>query len=156
MSAPAPQSTSSPDRDPAPLDQRIKRFFGQRPGVGAGAAAKAVVQDASDLVKAELALAKAELAKGAKAKAAGVAALVVAGVFGWLGLQGLLITLALVIAIWLPLWAGALIVTLVLLLGAGIAGLIGKKKLEQPANLDTTKQNVQEDVQWAKAHLPSR
>ncbi|MGI8575014.1 MAG: phage holin family protein [Egibacteraceae bacterium] len=114
------------------------------------------MQDASDLVKAELALAKAELAKGAKAKAAGVAALVVAGVFGWLGLQGLLITLALVIAIWLPLWAGALIVTLVLLLGAGIAGLIGKKKLEQPANLDTTKQNVQEDVQWAKAHLPSR
>ncbi len=140
----------------APWDQRARRFFGQRPGVGAAAAAKAVVQDASDLVKAEVALAKAELTQAAKTKAAGVVALVVAGVFGWLGLQGLLITLALVLAIWLPVWAGALIVTVVLLIGAGIAGLVGKKKLQQPANLDTTKQNVQEDVQWAKAHLPSR
>jgi len=47
-------------------------------------------------------------------------------------------------------------VTLLLLAGAAVAGLLGKKKFETQVSLDTTKANVEEDVEWTKAHLPSR
>ena len=40
------------------------------------------------------------------------------------------------------------------LLGAGIAALLGRKKLQAPVGVDTTKQNIEEDVAWTKAHLP--
>jgi uncharacterized membrane protein YqjE len=121
---------------------------------GAGAAAKAVAEDFSTLVRAEIELAKAEVTEPIKAKATGIGMFATAGVLGWLGLQGVLITLALVIAIWLPVWAGALIVTGVLLLAAGILALVGKRKVAKPVKLNTTKQNVEEDVEWTKEHLP--
>lgn len=132
---------------------RLPDRFGARPSVGAGAAAKQVAEDASELIKAEIALAKAEALQGVKAKGTGLGLLAGAGVLGWLGIQGLLITIAIVIAIWLPLWAGALIVTGVLLLGAGVLGLVGKKKLATPVEIETAKQNVEEDVEWTKARL---
>ena len=135
-------------------DRPQPRFsFGPKPTVGVGAAGKAVAEDLSALVKAEIALAKAELSEGAKAKAMGAGAFGAAGVMGWLGLQGLLITLGFVLAIWLPGWAAALIVTAILLLGAGIAAMVGKRKMATPVSLDTTKANVEEDVAWTKSHL---
>ena len=134
---------------------RRTRLFGARTTVGVGAAGKAVAEDLSALVKAEIALAKAEVADGLKAKGAGAGAFAAAAVLGWLGLQGILITLGFVIAIWLPGWAAALIVTGVLLLGAGIAALVGRRKMAVPVSLDTTKSNVTEDVAVAKSHLPS-
>lgn len=127
--------------------------FGPKPTVGVGAAGKAVAADISDLVKAEVALAKAELSDGVKAKAIGAGAFTAAGLLGWLGLQGLLITLGFVLAIWLPAWAAALVVTVALLAGAGIAAMIGKRKIATPVSLDTTKANVEEDVAWTKSHL---
>lgn len=133
-----------------------KFSFGPKPTVGVGAAGKAVAEDISMLVKAEIALAKAEASKGIKAKAMGAGALGVAAVAGWLALQGLLVTIGFALALVVPAWAAAAIVTLVLLLVAGIAGLLGKKKLATPVSLDTTKANVEEDVAWTKSHLPSR
>ena len=135
---------------------RIRGLFAPQPTIGAGAAAKSVAEDASALIRAELELAKAELAASAKAKATGAGLLAGAGVFGWLGLQGLLVTLALVLALVLPAWAAALIVTAALLAVAGVLGLVGKGKLATPVSLDTTKHNVQEDVEWTKSHLAKR
>lgn len=132
---------------------RPRLNFGPKPTVGVGAAGKAVAADISDLVKAEVALAKAELSDGVKAKAIGAGAFTAAGLLGWLGLQGLLITLGFVLAIWLPAWAAALVVTVALLAGAGIAAMIGKRKIATPVSLDTTKANVEEDVAWTKSHL---
>ena len=48
-----------------------------------------------------------------------------------LGLVFLFHTLARVIAEWLPVWAGYGIVTLILLLAAGVLGLLGKKTLDK-------------------------
>jgi uncharacterized membrane protein YqjE len=127
--------------------------LGPKPTVGVGAAGKAVAEDISALVKAEIALAKAELSEGAKAKAVGAGAFAGAGIMGWLGLQGLLITLGFVLALWVPAWAAALIVTGVLLVGAAIAALVGRSKITTPVSLDTTKANVEEDVAWTKSHL---
>jgi hypothetical protein len=130
--------------------------LGSRPSIGAGAAAKAVAEDASQLVRAEIELAKAELAAGVKAKAAGAGLLTAAAVAAWLGLQALLVTIVLLLALALPAWTAALIVTGALIaLGAGLA-LVGRRKLATPVNLETTKQNVEEDMAWTKAHLTRR
>jgi hypothetical protein len=138
-------------------DPPLRHAVGHRPSIGAAAAAKAVAEDASALVRAEVALAKAELQHAAKEKATAAGLLAGAGVLGWLALQGVLITIAFgLAAAGLPGWAAAGIVTLVLLIGAGILALLGKKRLARKVGLDTTKQNVEEDVAWTKAHLPTR
>jgi hypothetical protein len=134
-------------------DTPRRRFFTREPTIGAGAAVKAVVDDTRDLVKAEIDLAKAELSAAVQAKATGAAMFAVAAVLGWLGLQGLLITAGFALALGVPAWLAALIVTLVLLLVAGIAALLGRRRLSTPVSLDETKRNVQEDVAVARARM---
>ena len=125
--------------------------------VGPATAAKAVAEDLQRLVQAEIAYAKSELAQAAKAKGTGAGLLVAAGVVAWLAVQGLLITIGFALAAaGLPGWAAAGIVTLVLLLIAGVAGLVAKRKLSEPVSLEPTKQRVQEDVTWIKSHLADR
>ena len=80
--------------------------------------------DVQGLVKSEIALAKAEVQQGAGLL--GAAAFV-----GLIGLIFLFHTLAQVIAIWLPVWAGYLIVTAVLLIVAAVLGLVGKSALQK-------------------------
>ncbi|MGH3666204.1 MAG: phage holin family protein [Egibacteraceae bacterium] len=138
-------------------NERARKLFGPRPDVGVGPAAKAVADDLKALVEAEVALAKAELTASLRAKATGAGLLAGAGVMGWLAIQGLLITIALALALVLPGWAAVLIVTAVLLLGAGGAALAGRSVLKRSgAPLDTTKTNVKEDVTWIKSHVSRR
>lgn len=139
----------------APIGQRFVTIRGRLApqSVDAGEAARTVAEDASALVRAEIALAKAELAAAAGAKATGAGLLTGAGIMGWLALQGLLVTVGLALALIVPGWAAALIVSVVLLAVGGILGLVGKRKMATPVSLDTTKRNVQEDLEWAKSHL---
>lgn len=87
-------------------------------------------EQTSHLVRDELRLARAEYTE--KAKQGGTAA----GLFGagailaWFGFGTLLATLILVLALFLPAWAAALIVTAVVFIAAAIAALVGKKKTE--------------------------
>ncbi|MDO5501653.1 MAG: phage holin family protein [Actinomycetia bacterium] len=87
--------------------------------------------DIQGIVKSEVALAKAEVAKGAKVMGKGAGLLAGAGVLAVFALIYLFHTLAHVIAIWLPLWAGYLIVTTLLLIVAAVLGLLGKKALSK-------------------------
>lgn len=130
--------------------------FGSRPTVGAAAAARAVAEDASALVRAEIALAKAEVMQSVKAKATGSGLLVGAAVCGWLAMEGLLLTAGLALALVLPGWAAALVVSGTLLVVGGILGLVGKRLLATPVSIETTKHNVEEDVAWIKARLSRR
>ena len=136
--------------------------------------------DVQHIVRGEIALAKAEMSLKAKVMAKGAGLLGAAafiGVFdlrarafdadrqfidertrrrgaaafiGVLGVLFLLHTIARVIAIWLPVWAGYGIVTLVLLLVAGVLALVGKKALE---NLDPAPRKAIADVQQTVASL---
>ena len=89
-----------------------------------------LTEQTSRLVRDELRLARAEYTE--KAKQGGT----VAGLFGagavlaWFGVGTLLATLILVLALFLPAWAAAAIVTAVVFVAAGIAALVGKKKSE--------------------------
>jgi hypothetical protein len=85
--------------------------------------------DISGIVRSEIALAKAEVSEGAKVMGKGVGLFVGAAVLAVFGLVFLLHTLAQVIAIWLPVWAGYLIVTVVLFVVTAVLALLGRKAL---------------------------
>jgi hypothetical protein len=108
------------------------------------------------LVRAEIELAKAEIAAGIKANAIGIGMLVAAGVLVWLAVQGLLLAAGFALALVVPAWASALIITGVLIVIAGILGFIARRKLGTRVSVDQAKTNVQEDVAWFKTHLRRR
>lgn len=142
------------DDEVPPLRQRFPR---RTVTIGPGTAAKAVAEDLSALVKAEVALAKAELVAGIKPKARGAAFLVAAGILVVGASLVLLAAAVLLVDLLLPPWAAALVVALVLLLAAGGLALLARKSLAAGSlSMDTTKHNVEEDVAWAKAHLAAR
>ena len=109
------------------------------------------------LVRQEFELAKVEIAEKAKPAAVSVGmfggtALFALGAFG--ALTAFLIAL---IALALPLWASALIVTVVYAIVAGVLAMTGKKKMQEAAPLvpEQTAQTVKEDIEWAKTRAKS-
>lgn len=86
--------------------------------------------DVDGLLASQVALAKAEVDEGAATMKKSLPMFVGAGVLALYGLGFLFTTLAKVIAIWLPEWAGYLIVTAVIFLVCAILGLIGKKAID--------------------------
>jgi hypothetical protein len=104
------------------------------------------------LVRQEVELAKAELA--IKGKRAGLGA----GMFGGAALLGLFalgaLTAAVIAALSLAMdtWLAALIVAVVYAAGAGIAALMGKRKVDEalPPVPEDSVESVKEDVQWTK------
>ena len=140
----------------APPGPRFGMRTRARPTIGASTALKAVAQDTSELVRAEIALAKAELMAGVTANATGVGMLVAAGVLVWLAVQGLLIAAGFALALVLPGWAAALIVSLVLIVVAAVLGMVARGKLKTPVSVETAKSNMQEDVAWFRTHLRGR
>ncbi len=109
------------------------------------------------LVRQEFELAKVEIAEKAKPAAVSVGmfggtALFALGAFG--ALTAFLIAL---IALALPVWAAALIVTVVYGIVAGVLAMTGKKKLQEAAPLvpEQTAQTVKEDIEWAKTRAKS-
>ena len=81
--------------------------------------------DVQAIVRSEIDLAKAEIAAGAKAKGTGIGLFAGAGFVALLGVIFLFHTLARVIAIWLPVWAGYLVVTVFMFVVAAVVGLVG-------------------------------
>ena len=108
-------------------------------------------EQTSTLVRSELALAKVELTNSAKHAGLGAGLFSVAGVLAWFGLGALIATAIIALDLVLPLWAAALIVTLVLFVAAGIAALVGKKQVQQVTPTpERTVENVKLDVQEVK------
>jgi uncharacterized membrane protein YqjE len=109
------------------------------------------------LVRQEFELAKVEIAEKAKPAAVSVGmfggtALFALGAFG--ALTAFLIAL---IALAVPLWASALIVTVLYGIVAGVLAMTGKKKMQEAAPLvpEQTAQTVKEDIEWAKTRAKS-
>jgi uncharacterized membrane protein YqjE len=108
-------------------------------------------EQTSTLVRSELQLAKVELKNSAKHAGLGAGLFSVAGVLTWFGLGALIATAIIALDLVLPLWAAALIVTLVLFLAAGLAALVGKKQVQQVTPTpERTVENVKLDVQEVK------
>jgi uncharacterized membrane protein YqjE len=90
-----------------------------------------LTQQVPQLVRSEIRLAQAEMTEKGKRAGLGIGMFSVAGLLSFLGLCCLITTAILALAHALPDWLSALIVAVVLLVGAGIAALVGKKEVRQ-------------------------
>lgn len=87
--------------------------------------------DASALVRGEIELAKVEIKNDVAHAGKGAGMFAGAAVLGAYGFGLLLLALAWLIAVWLPVWAGLLIVAVVLFIIAAVLALVGKKQITQ-------------------------
>jgi hypothetical protein len=107
-------------------------------------------EDLSRLVRDEIRLAQAEVSEKAKKAGIGIGAFGGAGVIALYGLGVLIAAAVLGLAAAVPAWLSALIIAVVLFVIAGVAALIGRKKLQQAAPpvptraIATTKADVAE------------
>lgn len=112
-------------------------------------------RDLSAIMRAEIALAKAELQADVKAAGTGIAMFVVAGVFAFLALILLLIAIAYgLVAAGLPPWAAFLLVALVLLALTGTLALVGRSKVRRAGPPERTLRTTRETVETLKGVKP--
>jgi Putative Actinobacterial Holin-X, holin superfamily III len=118
---------------------------------------KDLSRELSELVREELALAKAEMAQKGKQAGVGAGLLSGAAVMAMAAVGGSMAFFILVLDSWMPAWLAALIVTVVYAAVAAVLGLRGKERLSQatPPAPERTIESVKEDVQWAKTRATS-
>lgn len=121
-----------------------------RPGEDAtiGALVHRLSEQIPELVRSEMRLAQAELAQKGKKAGLGVGMFSAAGLLAFFGLATLVATAALALSLVLPGWAAALVVAVLLFVGAAVMALVGKKEVEQatPPAPERTMASVREDV----------
>ncbi|HEY5980525.1 MAG TPA: YhjD/YihY/BrkB family envelope integrity protein [Microlunatus sp.] len=107
-----------------------------------------MTEESSRLVRTELKLAQVEMTEKAKTAGVGIGAFGVAGVLALFGIGCLIATAIFALALVLPTWAAALIVAVIVLAVAGVAALLGKKKVSQatPPVPSNAVENVRADV----------
>ncbi len=105
----------------------------------------------SDLVRGELALAKAEVTQSAKHAGIGVGLFGGAGVLALYGVGALVAAAILALALVVEAWLAALIVAVVLFVVAGIFALVGKKQVSGATPpVEKTAANLKADVETLK------
>jgi uncharacterized membrane protein YqjE len=119
-------------------------------------AIRSAVRDAQDLVRGEIALAKAEAREEVSRLGMGAALLAAAALAAVLGVVFLLATIAWAIAEGLawPVWAGLGIVTLLTLMAAAVLGVVGRGRLKAARYMPRTVDTMKENMQWMRARTP--
>ena len=122
-----------------------------------GEIARDLTRDVSLLMRQEVELAKAELTQKGRTAAPGLGMIGGAGVVGLMAAGALTAFLVLVLSVFLPGWASALIVGAVLAAVAYLLVKQGKERVEE-AGAPIPKQTIEtvkEDVEWAKTRATS-
>jgi uncharacterized membrane protein YqjE len=109
-------------------------------------------RDVSQLVRDELRLAQLEVSGKAKKAGVGAGMLGAAGILALYGLGVLIATAILALALAVDAWLAALIVGVVLLAAAGVAALLGKKRVTEaaPPVPERAVENIKRDVDAVK------
>lgn len=110
---------TEPSRQPAQADVSTAELLNR------------LTEQSTMLVRDEVALAKLEMTEKANRLGLGAGLFSAAGVLSFFGAATLIAAAVLGLAEGLPAWLSALIVALVLFLAAGIAALVGKKRIEE-------------------------
>lgn len=111
------------------------------------------LRDAQDLVRGEIALAKAEAREEVRRLGAGAALLAAAAVAALIGVIFLLGTIAWAISELLnwPVWAGLGIVTVLTLIAAGILAVVGRGRIRAERRMPLTVETMKENMKWMRA-----
>lgn len=123
-----------------------------------GALVHDLSQQSAQLVREELALAKAELQEKGKHAGLGVGLFSGAGLLAFFGGACLIATAILALSLAMPSWLAALVVTLVLFAAAGVAALVGKNQVRRatPPKPEQTVDNLPRDIQAVKQPIKER
>lgn len=117
-----------------------------------GALVHQLSQQIPELVRSELRLAQAEVAEKGRRAGVGIGMVSVAGLLAFFAVATLVTTAILGLATVVDAWLAALLVAIVLLAGAGIAGLTGRNKVAEAAPPAPEKaiQGLKDDVATVK------
>lgn len=115
---------------------------------------KYLLSDARLLARQELELARAEMGEKVTHAKRGAGFLAAAAGLVFAGVLGLCAAAMWLLAIWMPLWLSALIVSAIVLIAGGVLFTAGKKDVE-PSNLtpDRTLGSLRRDQRLVKEHL---
>jgi hypothetical protein len=117
-----------------------------------GALVSDLTQQVPQLIRSEMRLAQAEMTEKGKRAGLGIGMFSAAGLLAFFGLACVITTAILALANVVPDWLAALIVGAVLFLGAGVVGLLGKRKVQEaaPAAPEHAIESVKEDIAVVK------
>jgi uncharacterized membrane protein YqjE len=123
-----------------------------------GEIVKELAEEVSSLVRAELDLARAELTEKGKRTGIGLGELGAAGIVALYAVGALTACFIALLALVSPVWAAALVVTVVYAIIALVLYLVGRQQLQQgvPPTPERTQQTIKENIEWAKTRTPSR
>lgn len=113
---------------------------------------KQVTEQLSALVKSEMKLAQVEMTRKGKQAGLGAGLLGGSGLIALYGVGCLIACVILAISLAIAAWAAALIVSVALLAAAGIAALVGRRRLQKatPPVPEETVDSIKADVQEIK------
>lgn len=136
------------DTDPTPRPSGSGPSTSPNGNATVGELVRQMSEDSSRLIRDEMKLAQAEISAKAKDLGVGVGAFGAAGVLALFGVAVLIATAILALSLVLPTWLAALIVGVVVLAVAGVAALVGKKKVSEGAPPVSTEAiaSVKEDI----------
>jgi uncharacterized membrane protein YqjE len=117
-----------------------------------GALVHQLTQQVPELIRSEIRLAQAEVAEKGKRAGVGIGMFSVAGLLAFFAFGTLVATAVLALALVLDAWLAALVVALVLLVAAAVAGVIGKNKVAEagPPKPERAMEGVKEDIATVK------
>jgi hypothetical protein len=114
---------------------------------------KRALNDAQELMRSEIALAKMEMREETRRLGAGMVLLAAGAVAGLMGLMLLLMAGAWAIStllVW-PVWAGFAVVALLVLVIAAVLGVVGRGRLTGQPHLPKTMETMKENMEWMRA-----
>jgi uncharacterized membrane protein len=124
---------------------------GQRP---IGTVVASAVGGLRTLVRQHAELARIEASEAASVRAQGAGMFAAAGVVGMYAIGFAGAAAAAGLAVVLPVWAAILIVTVLLVLVAGVLVLVGRRTLRTaPPPGERTRETLKEDARWARQQI---
>ena len=126
--------------------------IGQDPTLGA--LIHQLTTQVPELIRSEIRLAQAEVTQKGKAAGVGIGIFSIAGLLGFFAFGTLVATAVLALTNVVDAWLAALIVALVLLVAAAVAGLVGKKKVAEagPPKPELAMEGLKEDIATVKGN----
>ena len=117
-----------------------------------GALVHQLTQQVPELIRSEMRLAQAEVAQKGKRAGVGIGMFSVAGLLAFFAFGSIVATAILALSLVVDAWLAALIVALVLLAGAAVAGMVGKNKVAEagPPAPEKAIQGLKEDIATVK------
>jgi uncharacterized membrane protein YqjE len=141
-------------RTSAALDE-VARTAANSNGRSIGDVLKEIAASIQDIVRWEVKLAKIELADSARRARASSILLAAGGLIGLFAIGFILLAAMFALELVLPAWLAALIIGVLLCIGAGAALSIGRERFKAIQGPHKTMQTVREDLQWMKEQAKS-